>query len=55
LLAIQHNLGMTTFLDYRGYRFAPEIIAQAVWLYNRFTLSLRDVEDLLTKHAATVP
>jgi transposase-like protein len=32
--------------SYSGYRFPPEIIQQAIWLYLRFTLSLRDVEDL---------
>jgi hypothetical protein len=30
-------------ISYRGYRFPPEIIQQAIWLYLRFTLSLRDV------------
>ena len=34
-------------ISYDGYRFPPEIIRQAIWLYLRFTLSLRDVEDLL--------
>jgi putative transposase len=34
-------------ISYRGYRFPPEIIQQEIWLYLRFTLSLRDVEDLL--------
>ena len=34
-------------ISYGGYRFLPEIIHQAIWLYLRFTLSLRDVEDLL--------
>ena len=34
-------------LKYRGYRFPSEIISHAVWLYHRFCLSLRDVEDLL--------
>jgi hypothetical protein len=34
-------------LGYSGYRFPPGIIYQAIWLYLRFTLSLRDVEDLL--------
>ena len=33
----------------RGYRFPPEIIHQAIWLYLRFTLSFRDVEDLLAE------
>ena len=38
---------MTSELSrYRGCRFPPEIIAHAVWLYFRFSLSFRDVEDL---------
>ncbi len=32
---------------YRGYRFPAEIISHAVWLYYRFHLRHRDVEDLL--------
>jgi putative transposase len=36
-------------ISYRGYRLPPEIIQQAIWLYLRFTLSLRDVEDLLAE------
>ena len=32
---------------YPRYRFPPAIIGHAVWLYYRFTLSFRDVEDLL--------
>ena len=31
---------------YPRYRFPPAIISHAVWLYSRFTLSFRDVEDL---------
>ena len=31
---------------YCGCRFPPEIIQHAIWLYVRFTLSFRDVEDL---------
>jgi putative transposase len=38
-----------TKISYSGYRFPPEIIQQAIWLYVRFTLSLRDVEDLLAE------
>ena len=37
--------------QYRGHRFPPEIISHAVWLYHRFTLSFRDVEDLLAEQA----
>jgi putative transposase len=32
---------------YHGYRFPPEIISYAVWLYHCFCLSFRDVEELL--------
>jgi len=32
-------------ISYAGYRFPPEVIHQAIWLYLRFTLSFRDVED----------
>ena len=39
---------------YRGYRFPPEIISHAVWLYHRFGLSVRDVEDLLAERGITV-
>ena len=41
-------------LSYRGYRFPPGIIQHAVWLYLRFTLSFRDVEDLLAERGITV-
>src|ERR1700693_732682 len=41
-------------ISYRGYRFPPEIIQQAIWLYVRFTLSLRDVEDLLAERGIAV-
>jgi putative transposase len=40
--------------SYAGYRFPPEIIRQAIWLYLRFTLSLRDVEDLLAERGIIV-
>ena len=40
--------------SYRGYRFPSEIISHAVWLYYRFGLSFRDVEDLLAERGITV-
>src|SRR5271168_998679 len=40
--------------SYAGYRFPPEIIRQAIWLYLRFTLSLRNVEDLLAERGVAV-
>ena len=41
-------------ISYSGYRFPPEIVHQAVWLYLRFTLSFRDAEDLLAERGITV-
>ena len=41
-------------ISYSGYRFPPEIIQRTIWLYLRFTLSLRDVEDLLAERGITV-
>jgi transposase-like protein len=45
---------MMTKISYGGYRFPPEIIQQAIWLYVRFTLSFRDVEDLLAERGILV-
>ena len=39
---------------YKGHRFPPEIIQHAVWLYYRFNLSHRDIEDLLAERGITV-
>jgi putative transposase len=39
---------------YRGHRFPPEIISHSVWMYHRFCLSLRDVEELLAKRGVLV-
>jgi len=39
---------------YVGYRYPGEIIAHAVWLYYRFCLSFRDMEDLLAERGVTV-
>ncbi len=40
--------------SYAGYRFPPEIIAHAVWLYFRFALRYRDVEELLAERGVIV-
>ncbi len=40
--------------SYAGYRFPPEVIGHAVWLYFRFALSYRDVEELLAERGLTV-
>ena len=41
-------------LSYRRHRFPPVIIQHAVWLYCRFTLSYRDVEDLLAERGLDI-
>jgi putative transposase len=40
--------------SYQRHRFPSEIISHAVWLYHRFCLSFREVEELLAKHGVTV-
>jgi len=39
---------------YQRHRFPPEIIQYAVWLYHRFNLSHRDIEDLLAERSIEV-
>jgi transposase-like protein len=41
-------------LSYRRHRFPPALIQHAIWLYLRFTLSYRDVEDLLAERGVDV-
>ena len=41
-------------LSYRRHRFPPPIIQHAIWLYLRFTLSYRDVEELLAERGLEV-
>ncbi len=41
-------------LSYSGYRFPRDIIQRAVWMYLRFTLSFRDVEELLAERGIVV-
>ena len=46
-----YNTDMDT---YKRHRFPPDIISYAVWLYYRFNLSHRDVEDLMAERGITV-
>ena len=43
-----------TPLSFKRHRFPAEIIRHAVWLYFRFSLSLRDVEELLAQRGIDV-
>ena len=41
-------------IRYKRHRFPPDIIQYAVWLYHRFNLSHRDIEDLLAERGIVV-
>src|SRR5918997_3708154 len=41
-------------LSYSGYRYPRDIIQRAVWMYLRFTLSFRDIEELLAERGIVV-
>ncbi len=41
-------------ISYARHRFPPNVIQHAVWLYLRFTLSYRDVEDLLAERGLDI-
>ena len=43
-----------TPISFKRHRFPPEIIQNAVWLYARFTLSFRDVEELLAERGIDI-
>jgi putative transposase len=45
---------MTKPISYKRHRFPPQIIAHAVWLYFRFPLSLRLVEEMLLERGIVV-
>jgi len=39
---------------YAGYRYPAQIISHTVWLYHRFILSFRDIEELLAARSIVV-
>ena len=43
-----------TPISFKRHRFPPEVVRHAVWLYARFTLSFRDVEELLAQRGNDV-
>jgi hypothetical protein len=56
-LAVWQSDGMNTpptTTPYKNHRFPAEIISHAVWLYFRFCLSFRDVEELLLERGIIV-
>ena len=44
----------STLPTYRNHRFPIEIVARAVWLYFRFNVSLREVEEMMLERGVTV-
>ena len=44
----------TSTISYKRHRFPPEIIAHAIWLYVRFNLSLREIEEMLLERGIDV-
>lgn len=41
-------------LSFKRHRFQAEVIRHAVWLYSRFTLSFRDVEEMMAQRGVDV-
>ncbi|RPE46801.1 putative transposase [Streptomyces sp. Ag109_O5-1] len=41
-------------LSYKGHRYLVEVISRCVWLYHRFPLSYREVEELMIERGVTV-
>jgi putative transposase len=41
-------------VSFKRHRFPPEIIRHSIWLYARFTLSFRDVEEMLAERGLDV-
>lgn len=51
---VLHTVEIANSQLYRGFRYHSEIISHVVWLYFRFTLSFRDVEELLASRGVFV-
>src|ERR687893_286934 len=47
-------MNSTAAPSYKGFRFPQEIISHAIWLYYRFSLSYRDIEELLAERGVEV-
>lgn len=51
---IFYSSGMKKSLLYRGFRYPAEIISHNVWFYFRFSLSFRDIEELMASRGIIV-
>ncbi len=45
---------MSTIFSYKRHRFPPETIAYAIWLYVRFNLSLREIEEMFLERGIDI-
>ena len=54
MVCSNHRMSARTTSLYKKHRFPPEIIAHAVWLYHRFSLSFREVQELLAERGVIV-
>lgn len=43
-----------SIISYKNHRYPPQIIAHALWLYFRFPLSLRMIEEMLSERGIVV-
>ncbi len=41
-------------ISYKRHRYPPSIIQRTIWLYFRFSLSLRDVEEMLAERGINI-
>src|SRR5215216_1950294 len=56
-LRVDHAGGLSVesgALSYQGHRYPVEVISHCVWLYHRFPLSFREVEELMLERGVTV-
>lgn len=49
-----HSRTLMTRISYKRHRFPAAIIQHAIWLYLRFTLSFRDVEEMIARRGVDV-
>ena len=52
--SLPRSVVVTAASSYKGHRYPPEIIAHCVWLYHRFPLSFREVEELMLQRGVVV-
>jgi len=48
------NVGKCATPSFKRHRFPPDVVTSSIWLYARFTLSLRDVEEMFAERGLDV-